>query len=452
MKSYLYSMVSIVDGNLRRFLATFFDSSQLSQLLHALSRPPLRTTVRVVGSSDEATLAALHELQQTLPADLAATATVHAVLPHCLQLQLQDRSLHVRPHATRPAVVVDARCGTAVLRGADVFAPGVLGLSPGVHVGDAVSVWLDAARQHRTRRGAAVDAAAVGARCVFLGHGELAMSRRAVFAADTRGVAVRVTDPVFQSVSLSSFDALGGRLFLQNDESIVAALALGAQPGELVLDMCAAPGGKACHLAELVRGGGGGGGGGTVVAVDRSRPKTERLLANCERFACHNVRVLTLDALQLALGAEFDGERVAADGTRVRERVRLDRAFDRILLDAPCSGLGQRPRFSIEEPLAALLGLARQQQRLLQHACTLLRPGGRLVFSTCSFMPSENEANVQALLSAVPSMRLVAALPRVGDAGLPGFEFDSQLVQRWTPGVGAGDGIGFFVACFEKAE
>jgi 16S rRNA C967 or C1407 C5-methylase (RsmB/RsmF family) len=422
----------IADPRLLKYLQEWFAPDKLANLLSALSRPPLRTTVRVVGTRSPASV--LQELSALVPPEFSPT--MHPLLSHCLVVPMFDRSASVRPSA--PAVVVDRACGLAVLRGADVFAAGVLGMAANLTRGERVSVWADLL--NRTRRGTTLRGAAAlsdsGTDFKFVGNGVLEQSKAAIAGAAAQGLAVRMDEPIFHSAALNG--VLSESLFLQNEESFVAALALDPQPGERVLDMCAAPGGKTCHIGDLMQHNG------TLIAVDRSAPKIAKLMATADRFRC-NVRVVLADACRLEVGSEH----VCA---RTGERVTMD-LFDRILVDAPCSGLGQRPRAVIEQSLAELLPFAAQQRRILQRACRLLKPGGRLVFSTCTFMPSENEQNVEFILRDQPSMRLIAALPKLGGDGIRSSElsFDSTLVQRFDPGAGR-DGIGFFVACFEKVK
>jgi len=165
-------------------------------------------------------------------------------------------------------------------------------------------------------------------------------------------------------------------------------------------------------------------------------------------------------------------------------------SFSHILLDAPCSAMGLRPRLAQPHTLASLRRAAHYQRRLLRQAVRLLAPGGALVFSTCTVSPLENEANVRWLLDTFPDMRLAAPPPAICPMlGGPGLtepadraraaellrlhgrddqkgggraeasleadlrwltEGEARLVQRFDP-AGDDDTIGFFVARFEKA-
>jgi 16S rRNA C967 or C1407 C5-methylase (RsmB/RsmF family) len=449
-------MIRVAHAEVISYLSKFYESAHLNRILSALIRPPPRTTVRVCDADADAHAVA-RELAALLPPEFAPR--VHATIPHCLVMPLvEDRTLT----RLQRRLIVDRGCGAAVMRGANIFAPGVLSAPRRLSVGEAVSGFVDV--NGVLRRGVFseddndddesdnADVADGGASDVnafqFVGNGTVTMPRRAMFARDASGVAVEMTAPIFRTPALHG--VMNERVFLQNEESMLAVLALDPQPGELVLDMCAAPGGKTSHIASLMRGRG------SIVAVDRSQSKCERLLATCERFGASNVSVMVGDANKLRLGNVYDVQRVDG-GARRRESMRFERQFDRVLLDAPCSAVGQRPRFEITQRLSELEQYASYQRKLLLRACSLLRPGGRLVYSTCTLMPDENEANVKFILNAEPQLRLIAARPKLGDDALAPQQFgltaeQAQLVQRFDPSSERTDGIAFFIACFEKEQ
>jgi 16S rRNA (cytosine967-C5)-methyltransferase len=177
---------------------------------------------------------------------------------------------------------------------------------------------------------------------------------------------------------------------------------LDPQPGEQILDACAAPGGKACHCAERM------GDRGEVWAVDRSAARLERLRRNADRLGLTAVRPLAADATAL-LEKQPDW----------RQR------FDRILLDAPCSGLGTLARHADarwRQNPTTVAELVTLHERLLESLSPLLAPGGRFVYATCTVHPLENQDRIATLLAHHGEWRL-----------------DQEL--QWWPAPGAGDGF-----------
>ena len=150
---------------------------------------------------------------------------------------------------------------------------------------------------------------------------------------------------------------------------------LDPQPGQRVLDACAAPGGKATHLAELMADQG------EVLALDRAPARLEQVQANAERLGLRCIHTEAADATALEA---FEPE-----------------GFDRVLLDVPCSGLGTLARhvdarWSLKP--AAIGQLSVLQNQLLEQGARLVRPGGRLVYATCTVHPAENRQLVDAFL------------------------------------------------------
>ena len=187
------------------------------------------------------------------------------------------------------------------------------------------------------------------------------------------------------------------------DPSTLRAVELtGAAPGERVLDACAAPGGKTILLAQRMRDDG------CIVAMDVSAKRAERVRENVARLGLTCVRPL--------VGSAADRESIA--------RALADGPFDRVLLDAPCTNTGtlrRRPdarwRFSAEHLATAV----RRQRALLDTVARAVKPGGTLVYSTCSIEPEENEGQVEAWLREHPEFAEVAREslfpPRAGTDG-----------------------------------
>jgi 16S rRNA (cytosine967-C5)-methyltransferase len=200
------------------------------------------------------------------------------------------------------------------------------------------------------------------------------------------GVEAHRADGIAEGLVLDTqFDVHGSDLFRsgavmpQSRASMLVALALAPEPGQRVLDLCAAPGAKTTHLAALMEGRG------EVVAVERHGGRAAALSDNCERAGAACVSVHERDAAD-APGGEFDA----------------------VLLDPPCSDLGtlqSRPDVRWRKSQAAVAGLTVEQARLLDAAAAQVREHGTLVYSTCTISPEENERQVAAFLARHPEFR-----------------------------------------------
>jgi 16S rRNA (cytosine967-C5)-methyltransferase len=205
-----------------------------------------------------------------------------------------------------------------------------------------------------------------------------------------------------------------GRFTVQDQASAFVVDALDPQPGERVLDACAGPGGKAGHLACRVRPGG------RVVAADVSVQRAALVRR-------------TLDRLGLA------GSVVAQDARRPA----VEAAFDRILVDAPCSGIGsarRRPELLWRVGRDELSGLARLQVAIVAAAADVLRPGGRLVYSVCTFPRAETDAACDAILRHRPDLE---------PAELVGPDGPATRIRLWPHRHGCD---AMFVAGFRRAR
>lgn len=166
-----------------------------------------------------------------------------------------------------------------------------------------------------------------------------------------------------------------GLYYIQEPSAMAVVEALGAEPGEKVLDLCAAPGGKSTQIAAQLKGKG-------LLVSNEIHPARAKILSqNIERMGAANVVVTNHDAQVLAQW--------------------LLGFFDKIVVDAPCSGEGMfrkevkaRAEWSPDAPRQCSL----RQQEILASAALMLKPGGRLVYSTCTFAPEENEGTIEAFL------------------------------------------------------
>lgn len=253
------------------------------------------------------------------------------------------------------------------------------------------------------------------------------------------GIAVECTERAFR---LPSLDLLPSSLYPQNLPSILAVQALDPTPDALVLDMCASPGGKTMHLAARMRNTG------CIIAFDKNAKKVTALQENLAKSAVTNTVCFVRNSAKVF---HPDGIRDLPSFIGSNGRKMLGPSiFDMILLDPPCSGFGQRPElgsigpFDFEEH-------ASYQKCLFGTAHALLKPGGYLLYSTCSISVQENEELVSEMLTRYPDLSLVT-LPYSLAPGNPGFtvpgltEDQAQNVRRFLPI----ESVGFFFAKFRK--
>lgn len=222
-----------------------------------------------------------------------------------------------------------------------------------------------------------------------------------------------------------------GKISIQDEASQAIPLLLGVCPGDHVLDLCAAPGGKTPPLARAA------GSAGMIIAADRHAHRLRAMQAQFARLGLAGVHLVELDAAQ-----------------SLPFRIK----FNRILLDAPCSGTGTLARHPEirwrlrPEQLAEFHAL---QLRMLRNALAHLAPGGRLVYSTCSIEPEENEDAVAEALQASPSVRRVptsdaarALAPHLAPGMNPASLFSADFCFHTSPAIHHTDG--FFAALLEK--
>jgi 16S rRNA (cytosine967-C5)-methyltransferase len=231
-----------------------------------------------------------------------------------------------------------------------------------------------------------------------------------------------------RSGNLQSSRLLGaGRVVIQDEASQLVAALLAPKRGERVLDLCAAPGIKTRQLADAL-------GHGTLVVCDRSAPRL-RTMAR-------------LVPGRVPAGVSLDVVRLDA-----RSSLPFGRAFDRVLLDAPCSGTGtlaRNPEIKWRTQPSDLPRLAETQKKMLRNALAVLAPGGRLVYATCSLEPEENEQVVESALQAARGFRLLTVAELSAEFPAVAPLFDSRGYFRTRPDLHLMDG--FFAAVMVRED
>lgn len=226
------------------------------------------------------------------------------------------------------------------------------------------------------------------------------------------------------AVNLHQLEAFQQGLFtVQDESSMLVALAAEPAPGQRVLDVCSAPGGKTTHMAQLMKNKG------CIYACDIHQHRLDLIAENCQRLGITNV------------------ELVLQDGTKLTER--WQEPFDVVLCDVPCSGLGvlgRRPDARWVKDAENITDLCEVQTKILNQAAQLVAPGGTLIYSTCTITPEENQEMVLQFLQQHEEFALDETLT---DCWLNMDKGDVGYVQ-FLPFVDDMDG--FFIARMVRKE
>ena len=215
-----------------------------------------------------------------------------------------------------------------------------------------------------------------------------------------------------------------GLFQVQDQAAQITGHLLNPLPGENILDVCAGVGGKTTHLSELMRGEG------TVTALDSDGDRLKKLVENAKRLGLENIRTITADAMSPGIDDLRDG-------------------FDRVFVDAPCSGLGtisRHPDIKWNKTEPDIKRMARIQRQILENSAPVLKKGGYLLYSVCTFTREENITVVDNFLRSSKDMILLDLNDHVPEWGKD--LIDNKGFFRSYPNKHSMDG--FFAALFKK--
>ena len=229
----------------------------------------------------------------------------------------------------------------------------------------------------------------------------------------------------------STHEYLQGFYYLQSIATMTPALILNPNPNELVIDMCAAPGGKATHLAQIMKNKG------NLILIERNKKRIPALEINLLRMGVINSIVVNDDAANLP---------------------KMDIKADKILLDAPCTGEGlirQDPSRKRSKQMKDINKMSTIQRRLLKSGLISLKTGGALLYSTCSIAPEENEIVINDILSSLSDYKISELPHHYGENGFTevygkSLREDLKYSQRLYPHLH--DTIGFYLCLIKKLE
>lgn len=365
--------------------------SELEAVVRALKSPGKRYFVRVN------TLKATPENVKMRLAERGFDVSQHESIPEALWVPIEG-PFEV-PECSKK-VMVDKFTAESVLQGANVYAPGI-------------------ARCNRTRIGDNVNIIDDEGETLASGIARMNETQILTFR---KGLAIEVTESKYRVPSFrETREYLEGLIYPQSLPAIVTSRVLDPKPGEVVLDMTCAPGGKLSHISQLMKNQG------RVIGVDRNRRKTEGTMETCTRLGCSNVTLFVHDSRYLS-----------ADFTTLKP--------DRILVDPPCSAIGIMPKVYEYAPKSEIEALARYQKQFLEDASKIVKRSGKIVYSVCTLTLQECERN--ALYAATTcNLSIKAQSPMLGDKAISIDNGSTEQCQRFHPHKHA---AGFFIACFER--
>jgi 16S rRNA (cytosine967-C5)-methyltransferase len=321
----------------------------------------------------------------------------HPAVPEALGVQVEG-PFYIPTSAQR--VVVDKHTAESVLQGANVYAPGIIECGS-LRVGDRVSVLSEMND--------------------LLGTGDAVMNTNDILTF-RKGLAVRVQERRYRSPQVRELpEFTEGLLYPQSLAAMVTSHVLGPREGECVVDMNCAPGGKLSHISQLMRNTG------KVFGLDRNSEKVARARQTLARLGCSNVTVSIHDS------------RYAPDDLP-------ELTADRVLIDPPCSALGLRPKIYDSTSKDRVRALAEYQKQFLKAAAKIVKPGGVVVYSVCTFTMQECEEIVE-FAEHECGLHVVEQAPFLGSKDLRNHAASNVSCQRFHPVV---DEIGYFIGKFER--
>ena len=319
----------------------------------------------------------------------------HPVLPEALGIQV-DGPFGISSNNLR--IVVDKFTAESVLQGANVYAPGVKNC-PSIHSGDRVTVVSELGD--------------------ILANGTAEMNTTDILTF-RKGLAVKIENRRYKSPQIRDLPEFSeGLLYPQSLAAMITSHVLDPQGGETILDMNCAPGGKLSHLSQLTQGSG------KIVGLDRNADKIAQTRRTMTKLGCSNVTL-----------AIHDSRYVDADFADLKP--------DRVLIDPPCSALGLRPKIYDHTKRERVDDLAEYQKQFIRAGSRVVKRGGVVVYSVCTFTAKECERVVE-FAEEECGLHTVEQKPFLGSKGLGKVGEPANLCQRFRPDV---DEIGYFVAKF----
>ena len=333
-------------------------------------------------------------------------AEVHSILKDLVLLTVKG-PFKIEKEERYKAVFADKFAAESVFIGSDLFSPGVLRANK-VRKKDEVIVM----NKHRF----------IVAKGMAEKDGKEMIWKPAI---ERRGIAVRTVSSVYKSPSIRNFPLYKeGIVYAQSLPAALAVYNLAPKKGDTIVDLCAAPGGKITHATELAKGKC------RAIAVEKKPRRMKKLKENLERMGLDNTITTYLE-----------------DARNFPQKFNVK--ADKVIVDPPCSGFGIRPSLYKETTLRDIDGLSKYSCQLIRAGNKLLKKGGRLLYSTCTLEPEENELVVDFAIKEL-GLKLEEQQLILGVEGenLENIDFNPSLVQRFYPDIHPYPG--FFIAVFKR--
>ena len=358
-------------------------------VLDALAKPVSTYFVRC-----NTLLASPHEVEDRLE-NLGFKVDQNPVIPEALGIHVEGP---FEVPLTSRTIVVDKHTAESSLQGANIYAPGILDCGS-VCTGDEVTVVSELNEVIATGR---------------------AMMNANDVLTFRHGLAVQVDHCRFKGPHIRELPEFSqGLLYPQSLAAMVTVRVLDPKPAETIVDVNSAPGGKLSHMSQLMDNSG------RVFAFDRNPEKIAQARLSATRLGCQNVVLSVHDSRYL--DEDFP-----------------DMKADRVLVDPPCSALGIRPKVYDFTTLDRINHLADYQKQFIRSASRIVRPGGVIVYSVCTFTSQECEQVVK-FAEKECGLQVIDQNPFLGSNGLSSFGPTASLCQRFHPHTHE---IGYFIAKF----
>jgi len=366
-------------------------SSDAPAVLEALGKP-----VRTYYVRGNTLKISRTELQNRLE-DIGLKVYQHPAIPEALGISV-DGPFDIPSSPQR--IVVDKHTAESVLQGANVYAPGILNCES-LRLGDEVGV--------------------VSELDDVVASGTAVMSANDILTF-RKGLAVEVRHRRYKAPQVRDLPEFSqGLLYPQSLAAMVTARVLDPQEGETIVDMNCAPGGKLSHLSQLMHNSG------RIVGFDRNTEKMKQARRAVTSLGCRNITL-----------SVHDSRYVHVDLPELKA--------DRVLIDPPCSALGLRPKIYDFTTENKVRDLADYQRQFIKAGSRVVRPGGVIVYSVCTFTIQECEQVVD-FAERECGLHAVEQRPFLGSRGLSALGPSGAMCQRFHPHV---DEIGYFIAKFER--